>query len=199
MIAETISLGILSLPSAIATLGLAGSLFFLSFPSLLPKLHLSFLLSLTHHSTLHSGCTLILTFGILACYTGITYGHFKLRHPQVVTAADAGYVLAGRVGRELVGWASTLVLIFIMAAHVTSFGVMMNVLTNHATCTIAWYVVGFVVSLGLTLPRTMKSLTPLSVICKFSFLCWWLVAFDFWGSLFWLYRCILCDSREGLG
>ncbi|KAJ5091054.1 hypothetical protein NUU61_005924 [Penicillium alfredii] len=65
MIAETISLGILSLPSAVATLGMA--------PAVI----------------------LIVGLGGLATYTGYVIGQFKLQYPHVHSMADAGEVLLG--------------------------------------------------------------------------------------------------------
>lgn len=53
MIAETISLGILSLPSVLATIGMA------------------------------PGAILILSLGIVATYSGYVIGQFKMAHPWV--------------------------------------------------------------------------------------------------------------------
>jgi len=73
MIAETISLGILSLPSVFATVGMPG------------------------------GILLILGLGLLATYTGYNIGLFKLAYPHVQNQADAGEVLGGPVLREILG------------------------------------------------------------------------------------------------
>ncbi|KAI9374872.1 transmembrane amino acid transporter protein-domain-containing protein [Aspergillus egyptiacus] len=126
MIAETISLGILSLPSAMATLGLV------------------------------PGIILIITLGLIATYTGYVIGQFKLAHPHVHSMADAGEVMAGRLGREILGAAQLLFLIFIMGSHILTFTVMMNTVTEHGTCSIVFGVVGAVVSFALTLPRTLR-------------------------------------------
>lgn len=89
MIAETISLGILSLPSVLATLGFV------------------------------PGVILIVGLGIVATYTGYVIGQFKMRYPFVHSMADAGWVLCKplgcpRVGREIGGAAQTIFLIFSM-------------------------------------------------------------------------------------
>lgn len=73
MIAESISIGILSLPSVLATIGIVG------------------------------GVTLIVGLGIVALYTGYVYGQFREAHPQVHNMADAGEVMLGPVGREIFG------------------------------------------------------------------------------------------------
>lgn len=73
MIAESISIGILSLPSVLATIGLV------------------------------PGVILIVGLGIIATYTGYVYGQFKEAYPHVHNMADAGEVMFGSVGRELFG------------------------------------------------------------------------------------------------
>lgn len=81
--------------------------------------------------------------------------------------ADAGEVLLGRVGREVLGAAQIIFLVFVMGSHVLTFTVMMNTLTEHGTCSIVFGVVGLIVSLVFTLPRTLKKVSWLSVSCEF--------------------------------
>ncbi|KAE8131727.1 transmembrane amino acid transporter protein-domain-containing protein [Aspergillus pseudotamarii] len=133
MIAETISLGILSLPSAMAALGLV--------PAVI----------------------LIIGLGLVATYTGYVLGQFKLRYPHVHSMADAGEILLGRFGRELLGTAQLVFLIFIMGSHILTFTVMMNTLTKHGTCSIVFGVVGLILSFVCTLPRTLKKVSWLSI------------------------------------
>jgi len=76
---------------------------------------------------------------------------------------DAGQILAGAWGREICGIAQTTFLVFIMGSHVLTFSIMMNVLTNHSLCTIWFMVIGTVISFICTLPRTLKSVSRLSI------------------------------------
>jgi len=133
MIAETISLGILSLPSVLASLGLV------------------------------AGVVLIVGLGILATYCGYVYGQFKTRYPGVANMADAGEVLMGAWGREIFGTAQIIMMIFILASHLLTFTIAMNVITGHATCTIVWGVVGLLLFFILSLPRTLKNVSYLSI------------------------------------
>ncbi|KAM5438388.1 hypothetical protein MferCBS31731_004965 [Microsporum ferrugineum] len=133
MIAETISLGILSLPSAVAALGIV--------PAVI----------------------IIVGLGGLATYTGFVIGQFKMKYPHVHNMADAGEVLMGPIGREILGGAQLLFLVFIMGSHILTFIVMMNTLTEHGTCSIVFGVVGMIVSLLLALPRTLKNVSWLSI------------------------------------
>ncbi|KAL4756732.1 transmembrane amino acid transporter protein-domain-containing protein [Aspergillus foveolatus] len=133
MVAETISLGILSIPAAIAGLGLVPAI------------------------------VILLVMGLIASYTGYVIGQFKWRYPHVVSMADAGEVLMGRFGREVLFGGQMLFLIFLMASHILTFTVAMNRLTNHGTCSLVFGVVGLLVSLVFSLPRTMKNMSWLSL------------------------------------
>ncbi|KAJ5747663.1 uncharacterized protein N7511_009359 [Penicillium nucicola] len=134
MVAETISLGILSLPAAVAGLGLV--------PALI----------------------VLIGLGLIACYTGFVIGQFKMRHPHISSMADAGEVLMGAFGRELFGIGQLLFLIFLMASHILTFTVALNTITGHATCSIVFGVVGLVLSLILSLPRTLEKMSWLSLV-----------------------------------
>ncbi|KAF2155698.1 hypothetical protein K461DRAFT_274714 [Myriangium duriaei CBS 260.36] len=140
MIAETISLGILSLPAVIATMGFI------------------------------PGVLLILGFGIICTYTGYVMGQFRQAHPSIHSFADAGQMFLGRPGRYLVEVAQALVLTFIVAAHILTFSIMMNVLTGHATCTVTWAAIGTIITLVMSLPRTLKNISLLSFFSCMSIL-----------------------------
>lgn len=137
MVAETISLGIFSLPYTLKTIGLI------------------------------PGIIVIACFGLLATYTGYGYGQFAVKHPNVTNVGDAACILFGRWGKEIVGASAALVLVFIMAAHITSFAIAMNELTHHGTCSITFMVVGTVISILCTIPRRLNEVAILSVVCKF--------------------------------
>jgi amino acid permease len=140
MLAENVSLGVLALPQALAILGLV------------------------------PGILCIIFLGIIATYTGWIIGEFKLVHPGVHTFADCGGLIAGPVGREVMAVGQTLILIFIMGAHILSFSIAMNAITGHAICTIWWNVIGLGLCLFLGLPRTFKNVSYISIFCKFRIL-----------------------------
>ncbi|KAL4914755.1 transmembrane amino acid transporter protein-domain-containing protein [Aspergillus aurantiobrunneus] len=146
MVAETISLGILSIPAAVAGLGLVPAI------------------------------VILLCMGLVASYTGYVIGQFKWTYPHVVSMADAGEVLMGRFGREALFSGQMLFLIFLMASHILTFTVAMNTLTEHGTCSLVFGVVGLIVSLVLSLPRTMKNMSWLSLASFISIFCAVLIA-----------------------
>ncbi|KAI9647749.1 hypothetical protein NHQ30_004136 [Ciborinia camelliae] len=134
MIAENISLGILSLPAVLAKVGLIG------------------------------GLCCIIALGIFSTYSGYVLWQFKMRFPQITNYGDIGGVLLGPWGREIFGAAYIIYCIFCMASHLLTFTIAMNVLTNHASCTIVWGVVGLAVFSFLSLNRTLKNVSFLSII-----------------------------------
>lgn len=110
--------------------------------------------------------------GLLATYTGYVIGQFKLRYTHVHSMADAGEVMfgqfgLGRFGREFLGTAQLLFLVFIMGSHILTFTVMMNTLTDYGTCSIIFGIVGLVVSFVFALPRTLRKVSWFSFACKF--------------------------------
>ena len=115
-------------------------------------------------TTMDSGIILIAGLGILATYTGFVIGQFKLAYPHVHNMADAGEVMLGPVGREVFGAAQMLFLIFIMGSHILTFSIMMNVLTIHGTCTIVFGVVGLIVCMIFTMPRTLHKVSYMAIV-----------------------------------
>ncbi|GIC92691.1 neutral amino acid permease [Aspergillus udagawae] len=134
MVAETVSLGVLSLPAAVAGLGLV--------PSVI----------------------LLVALGLLSTYTGYTIGQFKWQYPFVHSMGDACEVIMGSWGREIVGAAQVLFLVFIMASHLLTFVIAMNTITGHGTCSIVFGVVGMILSFILSLPRTLAKMSWLSLV-----------------------------------
>ncbi|CAI7645672.1 unnamed protein product [Penicillium glandicola] len=140
MVAENISLGILSLPSAVATLGIVPAF------------------------------VIIMVLSAISWYTGYTMGQFKKRYPQVHSMGDAGELLLGPIGREIFFVGQLLFIIFLMASHILTFSVLFNTITNHGTCTIVFGVVGLLVSCVAALPRTAEKVFWMSTISAASIL-----------------------------
>ena len=84
--------------------------------------------------------------------------------------ADAGGILLGSFGGEMLGTAQLIFFIFVMGSHILTFSIMMNVLTEHSTCTIVFSFVGLIISSFLTLPRRLENLSNISPISFISIL-----------------------------
>ncbi|KAJ5545075.1 hypothetical protein N7535_006536 [Penicillium sp. DV-2018c] len=138
MVAENISLGILSLPSAVATLGIV--------PAFI----------------------IIMGLSGISWYTGYVMGQFKQRYPQVHSMGDAGELLLGPIGREICYIGQLLFIIFLMASHILTFSVLFNTITNHGTCTIVFGVIGLIVSCIAALPRTSEKVYWMSIASALS-------------------------------
>ncbi|KAB8246561.1 transmembrane amino acid transporter protein-domain-containing protein [Aspergillus flavus] len=133
MIAETVSVGVLSLPATLASIGLI--------PAII----------------------LIVGLGIVTTYSGYTIAQFRHKYPYVHSMADAGFILMGPIGRHIIEVGQLLFFLFACGSHLLTFTVMMNTLTDHGTCSIVFGVVGLVLSLIFSLPRTMKNVSWLAV------------------------------------
>ena len=107
----------------------------------------------------------MVVLGLLAGYTAYVIFQFKTRYPHVAHMADAGEVIGGPIGREIVGAGQLLFCLFLMASHLLTFRVAMNAITEHGTCSIVFGIVGMVVAFVGNLPRTLNNVAKLSVIC----------------------------------
>ncbi|KAI0345125.1 hypothetical protein BDW22DRAFT_1426816 [Trametopsis cervina] len=134
MLAETVSLGILSIPSVFASLGMVAGIF------------------------------LVVGLGIIATITGYTIGSFKLRYPHVHNMADAGEILAGPIGREVLGAAQVIFMVFLCASHVLTGTIAFDTITDGASCSVVWAVVSALICLVMTIPRTLNGIAYLSVL-----------------------------------
>ena len=109
---------------------------------------------------------MIVGLGILATYTGIVLGTFKMRYPFIQNMADAGEVLLGPFGREFLGTAQVLFIVFTMGSHILIFSQALNSISRHGTCSIVFGVVGLIVSFIGTIPRTLKKVSWMSIGCE---------------------------------
>ncbi|OJJ46152.1 hypothetical protein ASPZODRAFT_167157 [Penicilliopsis zonata CBS 506.65] len=133
MIAETVSLGVLSLPATVAAIGIAPA------------------------------TVLIVGLGIIATYSGYVIGCFRQRYPFIHSFADAGEVLLGTPGRLVFEVGQLIFFLFATGSHLLTFTVMMNTITDHGTCSIVFGVVGMLLSFICSLPRTMKNVSWLAI------------------------------------
>ncbi|KAI8982797.1 transmembrane amino acid transporter protein-domain-containing protein [Trametes punicea] len=133
MLAETVSLGILSIPSAFASVGMP------------------------------AGIILVIGLGVIATATGYLIGLFKLRYPHVHNMADAGEILAGPIGREVLGTAQVVFLIFVCGSHVLTGLIAFDTITAGASCSVLWAGVAAIICLLLTIPRTLNGISYMSV------------------------------------
>ncbi|KAJ3484752.1 hypothetical protein NLI96_g5417 [Meripilus lineatus] len=109
--------------------------------------------------------------GAIATATGYLIGSFQnLRYPHVHNMADAGEILAGPIGREILGAAQVIFLVFLCASHVLTGLIAFDTITEGASCSVLWAALSAVVCLILTLPRTLNDISYFSVASFISIL-----------------------------
>lgn len=146
LVAETVSLGVLSLPSVLATLGLV------------------------------PGVVIILVIAVLSGYSGLVFGEFCQRYPDLQSFGDAGELMArtlwgprwGYVCYEIMGWGQTVFMVFVMASHLLTWTIALNNLTDSSQCTILWAGVGLLVFFALNTPRTLLYTSYMSMASTLS-------------------------------
>ena len=134
LIVEAIALGSLSLPSAFATLGMVAGVF------------------------------LSVGLGLIAIYTSHIVGQVKLRFPEVQHYADAGRLICGRFGYELLGAMFTLQLVFLVGSHCLTGTIAFQNITENGACGIVFGVVSAVILLLLAIPPSFAELAILGYI-----------------------------------
>ena len=133
MIAEIVSNGMLSLPSSLAVVGLV------------------------------PGIVIIIFLGTFATYTSWLLVRFKLRHPEVHNMGDAGKLLFGRVGQEVLAFGTVVFAVFATGGQLLAGQLALRSLSDGKLCHLLGTVVMFVPTLVLSFPRTMDKLGWMSI------------------------------------
>ncbi|KAI0183097.1 transmembrane amino acid transporter [Xylaria flabelliformis] len=134
MITEIVSNGMLSLPSSLAAVGVV------------------------------PGVIVIVFLGVFATYTAWVLIQFKLRHPEVHNMGDAGLILFGPVGREILSAGTIIFAVFATGSQILAGQLALSVLSNEKLCTVAFAGI-FAVAITLaSFPRTLDSLGFLSIV-----------------------------------
>ncbi|KAG9232329.1 amino acid transporter-like protein [Amylocarpus encephaloides] len=134
LIVEAIALGALSIPGAFATLGMV------------------------------AGVILTVGLGLVAIYTSYVIGQVKLAFPRVAHYADAGRLMMGRFGYELIGAMFVLQLTFLVGSHCLTGTIAFLNLTDNGTCSLVFSVVSAIILLFLAVPPSFADVAILGYI-----------------------------------
>jgi len=134
MIAEIVSNGMLSLPNAMAVVGIV--------PALI----------------------LTIFLGVFGLFTAKLLIDFKLNHPEVHSMGDAGYILFGPIGREVLGMGTVIFAICATGAEILSGQQALSMLSNNGLCAIYLLLIFSVATFLLALPRTLGRLSWLGLV-----------------------------------
>jgi amino acid permease len=128
MIAEIVSNGMLSLPQALAVVGLV------------------------------PGLIIIVFLGVFATFTSWVLIQFKLRHPDVHNMGDAGMILFGAVGREVLSAGTVVFAVCATGSQLLAGQIALSVLSGGRLCLMLYTGVFAVPVLLLSFPRTFGGL-----------------------------------------
>ncbi|KAI0015983.1 transmembrane amino acid transporter [Xylariomycetidae sp. FL0641] len=138
MIAEIVSNGMLSLPSSLAAVGVV------------------------------PGLVVIFFLGSFATYTAWALIRFKLRHPEVHNMGDAGMILFGPVGREVLGGGTIIFAVFATGSQILAGQLALSTLSEDRLCTMAFAGIFTVAITVASFPRTLDNLGWLSIAATIS-------------------------------
>lgn len=134
LIVEAIALGSLSIPSSFATLGMV------------------------------AGVICCVGLGLVAIYTSYIVGQVKLAFPNVASYADAGTLMWGRVGYEVINIMLILQLILLVGSHTLTGTIAWTTITESNVCSIVFSVVSAVILLLLAVPPSFAEVAILGYI-----------------------------------
>ena len=133
MIAEIVSNGMLSLPSSLAVVGVV------------------------------PGIILIVFLGVFATYASKLLVDFKLRHPEVHSMGDAGYVMFGVIGREVLAAGTCLMAVFFCGGQLLAGQLALSSLSDGKLCLMLYTGIFAIATTIVALPRTFDGLGWISI------------------------------------
>lgn len=134
LIVEAIALGSLGIPSAFATLGMV------------------------------AGVITCVGLGLVAIYTSYIVGLVKLQYPHVSHYADAGRLMFGKFGYEIVGVMFVLQLTFLVGSHCLTGTIAFGNITEDGTCSLVFGAVSAIILLILAIPPSFAEVAILGYI-----------------------------------
>lgn len=133
MVAEIVSNGMLSLPNAMAAVGIV--------PAVI----------------------LTIFLGIFGLFTAKLLIDFKLNHPGVHNMGDAGYIIFGPVGREILSAGTIVFAIFAAGSELLSGQQALSTLSDNGLCAVYLVIIFAGATLLISIPRTLGQLSWLGL------------------------------------
>ncbi|KAM5341952.1 hypothetical protein ACJ41O_014983 [Fusarium nematophilum] len=101
------------------------------------------------------GIICLLTVAVITTWSDYQIGVFKRRHPEVYGIDDAGYIMFGRVGREVLATVFMLYWIFVAGSAMLGISIGLNSVSSHAACTAVFVAVAAVAGFLFASIRTL--------------------------------------------
>lgn len=134
LIVEAIALGSLSIPAAFASLGMV------------------------------AGVICSVGIGLIAIYTAYIVGKVKVNFPQVANYPDAGRLMGGRWGYEVVNAMLILQLLFLVGSHCLTGTIAFQNITGSGVCSIIFAVVSAIILMIIAIPPSFTEVAILGYI-----------------------------------
>ncbi|RDL33592.1 Uncharacterized protein BP5553_07960 [Venustampulla echinocandica] len=134
LIVEAIALGSLSIPSAFASLGMI------------------------------AGVICSVSIGLIAVYTSYIVGQVKVAFPQVAHYPDAGRLMFGRFGYELINVMLILQLLFLVGSHCLTGTIAFQNITGSGICSVVFAVVSAILLMLLAIPPSFAEVAILGYV-----------------------------------
>jgi len=134
LIVEAIALGSLSIPSAFASLGMV------------------------------AGVICSVSIGLIAIYTAYIVGWVKIAFPEVANYPDAGRLMMGRFGFELINAMLILQLLFLVGSHCLTGTIAFQNITGSGICSIIFAVVSAILLMIIAIPPSFTEVAILGYV-----------------------------------
>lgn len=116
------------------------------------------------------GLIIIIFLGVFATYTSWLLVRFKMNHPEVHNMGDAGYILFGPIGREVLAIGTIVFAIFATGGQLLAGQLALAELSDHKLCITLYTGIFAIPTLLLSFPRTFDGLSWVSVASVLSIL-----------------------------
>ncbi|KAJ6172402.1 transmembrane amino acid transporter protein-domain-containing protein [Penicillium chermesinum] len=110
------------------------------------------------------GVIILITIAGITTWSDYIIGVFKLRHREVYCIDDVGELLAGKIGRIVLGVAFVLWWVFTAGSGMLGISIGLNAVSTHATCTAVYVAVAAIVAFLFGSIRTLGKVSWLAWI-----------------------------------
>jgi len=108
--------------------------------------------------------------GILFWFTSITMHQYIMKNPHIKDICDFGYSVFGknRLAYEFSGFMLLANNILLIGFHILTAAKVFNTLSDHSQCTVVFSVIGTLIGIVMSIPRTLKHVSFMSIFsCEY--------------------------------
>lgn len=117
------------------------------------------------------GIIVLVALGFFCWYTSYTLWQWCMRHPEATDMTDIAATLFPRfpwLARELTGFFLLVNNVMLIGFHVFTGAKILNTLSGHSMCTVAFQGFSAIMGIAFSLPRTLKDVSAMSVFSAIS-------------------------------